>query len=216
MLLEPRAEQDAEPVQLHEYSQLLDRCWLRGDHSGCSSCFLLAIFKWTRNRHPTAPKTHTHKNQTFFFFFLTKWVKNTSENTSAVVRMQIPSKKYIIISKNSLCYNSRDGTGKYPTGQPELWQKQKPVRMSKQNPLITVMEMSVWTVREWEGIPAKSHQDRDAHHSRCWWVAASQRADRLPHKAGFGYTRRTAQSRTGLHAVVKCCLSRTLAQSFFV
>lgn len=39
--------------------------------------------------------------------------------------------------------HSRDGTGKYPIGQWELCQEYKMVQISKQNPLIIVMEISV-------------------------------------------------------------------------
>lgn len=50
----------------------------------------------------------------FFFFFLTKMIKNASENISAVGKMRIPSKNYIIISKNSLCYTAETVLGNAP------------------------------------------------------------------------------------------------------
>lgn len=88
-------------ARLQACSQAADLCRGRGDNSGCSSCVLLVIFKWTCNRHPTAPQTHAQKIR---LFLKAKWIKNASENIAAVGKMWIPSKKYIIIPKNSLHY----------------------------------------------------------------------------------------------------------------
>lgn len=50
------------------------------------------------------PNCSTNTRTKIRLFFKAKWIKNASENIAAVGKMWIPSKKYIIISKNSLRY----------------------------------------------------------------------------------------------------------------
>lgn len=58
----------------------------------------------------------THKSDffLFFFFFKPNGLKNASETISAVGKMKSPSKKYIIIPKNSLCYPAERVLGNTP------------------------------------------------------------------------------------------------------